>query len=48
MVLVGVLRSVGLQLACSIVSFIGFYVVGLTLAIVLMFKTSLSLYGMSS
>ena len=41
----GILRSVGAQLAGSIISLIGFYIVGLPIAMVLMLKTSLSLYG---
>ncbi len=41
----GILRAVGAQMAGSITNLIGLYLIGLPIAIVLMLKTSLSLYG---
>ena len=41
----GVIKAVGAQFYGAIMTFIGFYLIGLPIGLVLMLKTSLKVYG---
>ncbi len=41
----GILKAIGAQFYGAVMSFIGFYLIGLPLGLVLMLKTHLKVYG---